>query len=89
MNELKIVCAAIREDSGRVWTVEPPGRHHDIIRKMRSMGYEGPVGGDRQGFLLSNGRFAMRKAAARIALNAEQVVGGKLIGSVLTTEDLW
>lgn len=86
---LKVVAAAIRDVDGRVWSVDPPGRHRDVINLMRESGYTGPVNGqDQQGFLLSDGRFARRKAAGPIARKAGQLKG-ELIGSVLTSEDLW
>lgn len=87
---LRIVSAAIRDDSGTVWSVPQPGRHHDVIAYMRRSGYKGPVAGpDQQGFVLSNGNFCLRRAAMRVAKKAGQIKGGKAIGSVLTSEDLW
>lgn len=62
--DLRIVAAAIRDIDGKVWSVPPPGRHHDVIQLMRAEGYTGPVSGeDQQGFLLNDGRFCRRKAA--------------------------
>lgn len=88
--DLKIVSAAIKDIDGKVWTLPQPKRHHDVIKLMRDAGYEGPVAGpDQQGFLLSNGMFCRRKAAMRVAEEAGQIIGGKTIGSVLTSEDLW
>jgi hypothetical protein len=87
---LKIECAAIKDSAGKVWSVPRPGRHYNIIKLMRDSGYEGPVNGpDQQGFILSNGNFCRRKAAMSIAKNANQIIGGEPISSVLTTEDLW
>jgi len=86
---LIIIGAAIRDDQGKVHSVPIPGRHHDVIRQMRASGYTGSVQGDRQGFLLSNGQFATREAAEPIARAADQLGRAKLIGSVLTSEDLW
>lgn len=87
---LRIVRAAIRDDLGGVHSVPIPGRHHDVIRKMREAGYVGPVGGDDwQGFLLNDGRLIRRKAAYRVAKEAGQLLFGEPIGSVVTTEGLW
>lgn len=87
---LKIECAAIKDIDGKVWSVPRPGRHYNVIQLMRESGYQGPVNGpDQQGFILSNGNFCRRKAAMRVAENVNQIIGGKPIGSVLTTEDLW
>lgn len=89
MGKLLVVKAAIRTDDGRVWSVDAPGRHYDVIVIVRESGYMGPIGGDRQGFVLSDGRFVGRKAAGTVARKAGQLKNGKLIGSVLTSEDLW
>ncbi len=87
---LYIVRAAIRDDQGGIHSVPIPGRHHDVIRQMREAGYTGPVQGDRQGFLLNTGQFVRRKPAERIARKAGQIKNdGKMISSVLTSEDLW
>lgn len=87
---LRVVAAAIRDDEGKVWSLPAPARHYQVIRFMRESGYVGGVNGpDQQGFLLSDGRFARRKAAGPVARKAGQLKDGKLIGSVLTSEDLW
>jgi len=87
---LRIEMAAIRDINGKVWSVPRPGRHHHVIRLMRESGYTGPVNGpDMQGFVLSNGQFCRRIPAMRIAKKAGQLLGGKSIASVLTSEDLW
>jgi hypothetical protein len=56
---------------------------------MRKSGYEGPVGGDHQGFLTSEGGFVRRAPAKKIAEKANQIKGGKTISATLTSEDLW
>lgn len=88
---LRVERAAIRTNEGQVFSVDPPMRHHNVIRLIRESGYEGPVGGDRQGFVLSNGRFVMRKAALRVAIKAGQVSRDKChtpaVG--LFSEDVW
>lgn len=89
MTSITIVKAAIRDDLGKVWSVEAPGRHHHIIKLMRESGYTGHVGGPRQGFVLSDGRFASREECYPIAKGNGQLKGGKMIGSILTSEDLW
>lgn len=88
---MRVEKAAIRTNEGQVFAVDPPGRHHDVIRVIRESGYGGPVGGDRQGFVLSNGRFVMRKAALRVAIKAGQVQLDKCHapGVGLFSEDVW
>lgn len=84
-----VVAAAIRTDDGEIWSLSRPARHHDVIRLIRESGCKLPVGGDRQGFLLSNGMFARRKPALTIAIRANQFLNSRVIGGVLTSEDLW
>ena len=87
---LRVEAAAIKDIDGKVWTLPPPNRHHDVIRLMRESGYEGPVSRpDQQGFILNNKIFCRRKPAQSIAENAGQVKNGKIIGYTLTSEDLW
>lgn len=89
MSDLRIETAAIKTDDGTVWTLPRPARHHDVIRHIRDSGVKLPVGGDRQGFVLSNGQFARRKPALRVAIRAGQILNGRVIGGILTSEDLW
>ena len=86
----RIVRAAILDDDGNVWDVPQPGRHHHIIRIMRESGYKGRLSGhERQGFLLDDGTFITRDEGMAVAEAAGQLLGGKAIASVLTSEDLW
>ena len=88
---LTVVKAAIRTEDGDVFSVERPGRHHDVIRLMRDSGYDGTINGDMQGFVLSDGRFVMRKAAMTAAVKSGQVTRDKCVapGIGLFSEDLW
>lgn len=71
MSESRTVqAAAIMGDDGKVYSEPRPARHHDVIAAMRMKGYSGSVAGIRQGFLLSDGRFATRDAARIIAGDA-------------------
>ena len=45
--------------------------------------------GDDQGFLDETGRYLTRSQAEVSAFLNNQVKGGKIIGGVLTSEDLW
>jgi hypothetical protein len=61
---LRVEAAAIKDIDGKIWTLPPPNRHHDVIRLMRESGYEGPVSHpDQQGFILNNGIFCRLRAA--------------------------
>jgi hypothetical protein len=97
--ELRVERAAIRRDAdGKVWSVPAPGRHHTVMGVMaQEFGWkigDPPVDrGCTQGFLLSNGRFATRKAAAIIAQRAKQLLeraptGGSFAHG-LFSEDVW
>lgn len=82
----------------KIWSLPKPFRHHHIIRmivwlndtfgdqEIRSVDTD--LNND-QGFLDADGRFLNRKQAL---VNAElngQLKNGKIIGGVLTSEDLW
>lgn len=85
---ITVDCAALLDDTGKVWSLPRPARHYQIIAKMRESGYTGPT--HRQGFILSNGRYVTRAIAMQYAKEANQIKGGKLINpGVLTSEDLW
>jgi len=85
---LTVTAAAIRTDDGDLFHLLPPAKHSQVIRMVRDMGYGGPVGGSRQGFLLSDGTFAGRKEAMKVAKAAGQV--SKTIHyQQLFSEDLW
>jgi len=45
--------------------------------------------GENQGFLDESGRYLNRKQAEVNAILNDQLKGGKMIGSILTSEDLW
>ncbi len=87
----KIIAAAVRLPNGKVVSLPPPARHHDVIHYICQADALDRLPADcEQGFLLDDGRFARRVAALHIAFAAGQVLGGKLKGGrVLTSEDLW
>ncbi|WP_278070513.1 hypothetical protein [Brevundimonas sanguinis] len=95
---IRVVAAAHRirltpEDTGDpravpvIISAPPPARHHNLFAIQPDGPY--PTGGD-SGFLLSDGSFATREEAARIAVDAGQVRPNDMhvIGS-LYSEDLW
>lgn len=86
---MRVVKAAI-QILGEVFTVEPPGRHLDIITA-----YAENIGGTRrrypmrsavEGFVTSDGQFVTREEAAKIAFESKQIRVGKVR---LRSEDLW
>ncbi|TAL43350.1 MAG: hypothetical protein EPN91_06590 [Salinibacterium sp.] len=85
---LRVAAAAIRDIDGEVFTVPPPGRHHDVIRMMFEKGRECPSL-DCQGFVLSDGRFASRKAAKVVAEASGQLLPRASRLRELFSEDVW
>jgi len=79
---LRVVMAAVCRGSC-VWTGK---RHNEVIIHMKEMGEKMPVPGNEQGFLLSDGTFASRGEAARVAYKAGQIFKQK---RELTSEDLY
>lgn len=87
-SEYEVVCAAIRSlDTGEVYSVARPGRHHDVIALMGDAFKQH----DTQGFLIKDGRFVTRKAALVCAIRSGQLPedGGKWPQHGLFSEDLW
>lgn len=74
---------------GRMWSLPRPYRHHDIIRMIVWLNPDVTSVDGRQGFLDARGRFLTRQMAAVNAELNNQIKNGKMIGSVLTSEDLW
>lgn len=88
----QIVAAALRHESGMVFTLARPHRHNDIIHWFgkRRLSIEEFVGLCEEGFLTSDGRFVGRKEAARIAIAAGQVKQKDLCAfPSIFSEDLW
>lgn len=91
---LRVECAAILwtdrdRKVGHIYSVQRPGRHHDVIRVMAEAGLPTPITGE-QGFLLNDGRFVRRKAALRIARQAEQLIREPTAPAHgLFSEDVW
>jgi len=91
MNQPPITHVAIRFD-GKTWSLPRPYRHHHIFRMIVTLD-SGCTGvdsrGDDQGFLDASGCYLTRDQAEVSARMNDQIKGGKLIGGVLTSEDLW
>jgi len=79
--------AAIKDSTGKIWTLPRPARHCDILHYM----YESSAGEttlDDQGFLLDDGSWVNRKQAAEYALKTGQC--SELVAPPdLYSEDLW
>lgn len=87
----RIAQAAIRHADGTVYTVAPPGRHHNVIKQMCDDGvWDREEERHVQGFTTDTGRFVGREEALAIALAAKQIIrrcGGDAFR--LYSENLW
>jgi hypothetical protein len=73
-----------------VFSVPRPGRHSDVVSAMNTMGAGAYTEKAEQGFLLSDGRFANRRQARRIAQCADQIIKPLLgDGSQLYSDNVW
>ena len=105
MSKNKILCSAIYVDDERKYEGQPKNielgfvvcgrRHHNCFATIRMIFEElenlipyKKAGKVTQGFLTSDDIFLNRKDAFKVAKDAGQIKG-KLIGGVLTSEDLW
>lgn len=100
---LRIELAAIRDLTGRIWTLPRPARHCDISLAMHQAGLTGFLEDGEttfgvlntrdQGFLSSDGRFVRRAEAWQIAVRAGQCrpeeMYHKRDGGHLFSEDIW
>lgn len=68
MSKLKVVKPAVKEKSGKVISDSKAYSHTEIEKKAGRKKNE-----DKRGFLLSNGEFANRKEAAKVAKAAGEV----------------
>lgn len=99
----KLTHVAIRQ-GGVVYSLPAPHRHHHILWILsKRRGNEGApdvpdehllvetkeAGMDSQGFLDSEGKYLNRQDAEVRAKATGQIKNGRIIGGVLTSEDLW
>jgi hypothetical protein len=90
---MKILAAAIRnKETGVVWSLPVPARHHDLIRVCTDWG-AGAQSKFEQGFITDSYQYVDRKEARQIAEQAGQVItranGTNYKGSFLFSEDVW
>ncbi len=88
MAQQMITHVAIRFD-GRIWSLPRPYRHHHIIRMICWLDHRVVRVDGEQGFLDDKGQFLTRAEAEVVAAATGQIRNGKIIGGVLTSEDLW
>ena len=81
----KLVGVAIRLENGEIRSLPAPARHHELFQKFpetREAEFRD------QGFVDELGRFYRRRPAEYYAREIGQLTK-KMIGSILTSEDLW
>ena len=69
-------------------------RHNDIIHYLIKLGYQRPIPNNEQGFIDHMGYFLTREESLEHCIVVEQIKLKEnkqpdIIGSVLTSEDLW
>jgi hypothetical protein len=85
---------ALRTPDGRMFSLGPPNRHHDVIARMVEYGIsKGDIAKSQQGFTNGAGVYLSRKEAYKHANDNNQPliprpVGG-YAGKKLFSEDLW
>lgn len=87
----RVVAAAIIGHDGKVCSLPPPARHHDVIRHMvHVLDHPIPIKGE-QGFVLSDGTFARRRRAKVMAVANDQILPHMkhMQNPYLFSEDLW
>lgn len=81
---------AVIDTKSRVWSLPRPFRHHHVLRVMHDLGAKQAENRhERQGFLDQTGKYFNRRDAEVRAFACNQVIGGAMISSILTSEDLW
>ena len=83
---IRIARAAIKlSDTGEVFSLPPPNRHHNIITILpRHLKMH-----DKQGFVTSEGNFVDRRTAKKIAMAAKQLLPRAMKLEELYSEDVW
>lgn len=87
----RIIAAAIRhKETGQIWTLPAPARHHNIFRIMpESMSSLEMNSKTEQGFETNLRPFVDRKEAKKIARNADQLLDRASKLNILFSEDVW
>lgn len=79
-----------RESDGKVWTLPRTARHNKVLWLIyEETGKRVGFSEYTQGFNTDCGRFLTRKQALVVVRKSGQLKDGKIIGGVLTSEDLW
>jgi hypothetical protein len=88
--ERSIVAVAVLDtQTGIVYSMEKPARHHTVIHAMATKLGLSQVSTHEQGFLTSDGFFLRRKSACIVAEKANQIIRKTNPMDTLFSEDLW
>ena len=86
MNE-NIKAVALKDSTGKIWTLPPPARHGNLFALLKDNGITHV--GIKQGFITNLDRYVDRKEGYIIALAANQIKNTSAPGDTLVSEDLW
>jgi hypothetical protein len=100
MNNIPAITHVAIRFQDRIWSLPRPYRHHHVMRTISWLAKEFgeytkevceciDSHGDDQGFLDASGSYLTRKEAFINASANDQIKNGELIGSILTSEDIW
>ena len=87
-DKLRVVAAACAVDR-LVFSKPAPARHPHVLHAMHAIGIDVRRPKCVQGFLLSDGTFADRKSAKKIAVRAGQLLARAKDHAELYSEDVW
>jgi hypothetical protein len=79
--------AIVSDETGQLFWLNAPNRHHHVIRVMAKRGLSTPIVGC-QGFVTDTGLFVNRVRALQIAREANQLINPNPMWQ-LYSEDLW
>lgn len=89
---MSVEAAAIQTKEGVVYSVPRPGRHDTVLIMLRDRFGRDWLEANRdhvQGFMLSDGTFATRAEAAKVAFEAGQLPDFTECPPSLSSENLW
>ena len=86
----RLVAVAVKDVGGTIHSLPQPARHHNVIHQMAECGIPQDYDPRAQGFLTDTGFYLPRCPALQFAIERGQIKDEKaIIGSILTSEDLW
>jgi hypothetical protein len=90
---VKIIGVALKLPDDTIFSLPQPARHHNLLNILREENETLPIKINlnkvEQGFITDTGDFITREEAEIIAIETGQLRRGYILGSVLTSEDLW